>query len=54
MWDVFPNDIYLDTNIELALANLGVNEPVLETDTFDQEDHPPHQQIRSWIGYRVG
>ena len=35
MWDVFPNDIGLDNSVELALANLDLNAPVLEPVTFD-------------------
>lgn len=27
MWDVFPNDMGLDSNIELALANMDLNGP---------------------------
>jgi hypothetical protein len=35
MWDVFPNDMGLDSSIELALANLDLNEPVIELVTFE-------------------
>jgi hypothetical protein len=35
MWDVFLDDMGLDNNFELALANLDFNEPVLEPITFD-------------------
>lgn len=35
MWDVFFNDIGLDSSVELALTNLDLNEPVLELVTFD-------------------
>ena len=30
MWDVFPDDMGLDTSVELALANMDLNELVLE------------------------
>ena len=35
MWDVFPDDMGLDSRVELALANLDLNAPVLEPVTFD-------------------
>ena len=35
MWDVFPDDMGLDNSVELALANLDLNAPVLEPVTFD-------------------
>ena len=38
MWDVFPDDMGLDISVELALANLDLNEPVLEPVTFDDGD----------------
>jgi hypothetical protein len=38
MWDVFPDDMGLDSSVELALANLDLNEPVLEPVTFDDGD----------------
>jgi hypothetical protein len=38
MWDVFPNDMGLDSNVELALDNLDLNKPVLEPVTFDDGD----------------
>lgn len=38
MWDVFLDDIVLDNNVELALANLDLNELVLEPITFDDND----------------
>jgi hypothetical protein len=38
MWDVFPDDMGLDNNVELALANLDLNDPVLEPITFDDGD----------------
>jgi hypothetical protein len=41
MWDVFPDDMGLDGNIELALANMDLNEPVLESVTFDEDNEEP-------------
>jgi hypothetical protein len=38
MWDVFLDDMGLDSSVELALANLDLNEPVLEPVTFDDGD----------------
>ena len=38
MWDVFPDDMDLDSSVELTLANLDLNEPVLEPVTFDDAD----------------
>ena len=38
MWDVFPDDMGLDNSVELALANLDLNDPVLEPITFDDGD----------------
>jgi hypothetical protein len=38
MWDVFPDDMGLDNSVELALANLDLNDPVLEPVTFDDGD----------------
>ena len=38
MWDVFPDDMGLDSSIELALANMDLNDPVLEPVTFDESD----------------
>ena len=38
MWDVFPDDMGLDNSVELALANLDLNEPMLEPVTFDDGD----------------
>ena len=35
MWDVFPDDMGLDNSVDLALANLDLNELVLEPVTFD-------------------
>ena len=37
MWDVFPDDMGLDGNVELALANMDLNDPVLEPVSFDDE-----------------
>ena len=37
MWDVFPDDMGLDNTVELALANMDLNDPVLEPVTFDDE-----------------
>ena len=41
MWDVFPDNMGLDSSIELALANMDLNDPVLEPVTFDDSvsDH---------------
>ena len=39
MWDVFPDDMGLDNTVELALANMDLNDPVLEPVTFDDEPH---------------
>jgi hypothetical protein len=38
MWDVFPDDMGLDNSVELELANLYLNELVLEPITFDDGD----------------
>ena len=38
MWDVFPDDMGLDNSTELALANMDLNDPVLEPVTFDDSD----------------
>ena len=38
MWNVFPDDMGLDNNIELALANLDLNDTMLEAVTFDDSD----------------
>ena len=35
VWDVFPDDMGLDTTVELALANMDLNDPVLEPVRFD-------------------
>ena len=38
MWDVFLDDMGLNNSVELALANLDLNELVLESITFDDGD----------------
>ena len=38
MWDGFPDDMGLDSSVELALANLDLNDLVLEPVTFDDGD----------------
>jgi hypothetical protein len=38
MWDVFLDDMGLNNSVELALANLDLNELVLESVTFDDGD----------------
>ena len=38
MWDVFSDDKGLNNSVELALANLDLNELVLESITFDDGD----------------
>jgi hypothetical protein len=38
MWDVFLDDMGLNNSAELALANLDLNERVLESVTFDDGD----------------
>ena len=38
MWDVFPDDMGLDSSTELALANMDLDDPVLEPITFDDSD----------------
>ena len=37
MWDAFLDDMGLDDNVELALANMDLNNLVLESVTFDGE-----------------
>jgi hypothetical protein len=37
MWDVFPDDMGLDDTVELALANMDLNDPVLEPVTFEDD-----------------
>ena len=39
MWDVFPDDMGLDSSTELALPNMDLNDPVLEPVTFDDSGH---------------
>lgn len=36
--DVFPDDMGLDNSVELALANMDLNDPVLEPVRFDDDD----------------
>ena len=38
MWDVFPDGMGLDSNVELTLANMDLNDPVLEPVRFDDSD----------------
>lgn len=38
MWDVFLDDMDFDSSVELALANMDLNDPVLEPVTFDDGD----------------
>ena len=38
MWDVFPDDMGLNNSVELALANLDLNELVLEPVIFYDGD----------------
>jgi hypothetical protein len=38
IWDVFPDDMGLENNVELALTNVYLNEPMLEPVTFDDGD----------------
>jgi hypothetical protein len=37
MWDVFVDDMGLDDTVELALANMDLNDPVLEPVTFEDD-----------------
>jgi hypothetical protein len=37
MWDVFPDDMGLDDTVALALANMDLNDPVLELVTFEDD-----------------
>jgi hypothetical protein len=50
---MFPDDMGLDSNVELALANLDLNEPVLEILMMGilLRVHPPRQQMHRlhWI-----
>lgn len=55
MWDVFPGNMSLDNSVELALANLDLNEPVLELVTFDDGEPLEGSSSRPadadlWIG----
>lgn len=58
-WNVFLDDIYLNNSTELSLANLDLNEPVLERVTLMMvillRGYPPHQhmQILDWILRRM-
>ena len=38
MWDVFLDDMDLDNSVELALANMDLNDQVPEPVTFDDGD----------------
>ena len=38
MWDVFPDDMGMDSSVELALTNMDLNDPVLELVRFDEGD----------------
>ena len=38
MWDVFPDDMGLNNNVELTLGYLDFNDPVLEPATFGDGD----------------
>eukprot|EP00253_Pinus_taeda_P002694 PITA_02694 len=38
MWDVFPDDMGLDNSVEVALANMDLNDPMLEPVRFDDGD----------------
>jgi hypothetical protein len=50
MWDMFPDDMGLDNNVELALASMDLNDLMLELITFEDgiplEGQPPQQQIQ--------
>jgi len=48
MWDVFSDDKGLNNSVELALANLDLNELVLDPVTFDDGE------CTDCIGYRGG
>jgi len=39
MWDVFPNDMGLDSSVKLALANMDINDPMLEPVTLEDDIH---------------
>jgi hypothetical protein len=57
MWDVFPDDMGLNGNIELALDNMDINEPILEPVTFDDENEEPLDESSTtphyyiWVDY---
>jgi hypothetical protein len=60
-WDVFYNDKGLNNSVELALANLDLNELVLEPIAFDDGDPLEGSssiihinKCTDWIGYRAG
>jgi len=38
MWDVFTNNMGLDNSVEMSLANLDLNEPLLGPVTFGDGD----------------
>ena len=61
MWDVFSDDKGLNNSVELALANLDLNELVLDPVTFDDGDPLEGSSSRVYInkctdciGYRGG
>ena len=59
MWDVFLDDMGLDSSVEMALANLDLNEPMLEPITFDDGDTVEGSSstlaiCRDDIGYKGG
>jgi hypothetical protein len=57
MWDVFFDDMSLNNNVELALANLDLNELVLESVTFDDGDPlegSSSTSTNAWIALDIG
>jgi hypothetical protein len=57
MWDVFLDDMGLKNNVELALANLDLNELVLESVTFDDGDPldgSSSTSTNAWIALDIG
>jgi hypothetical protein len=58
MKNVFPDDMVLDSSVELALANVDLNDPMLELTLLMMVillmGHPPHQQMQilDWIQRR--
>ena len=58
MWDLFLDDMGLENNVELALANLDLNELVLELVTFDDDDTQGvilhTNRCKDYIGYKGG